>query len=155
MRLNFEIREIFLGICVEYFYFNRKRGKRLLLKRSFTKECKKSKQFYTNILQPFEFLLTKSFVYSFAVKKIEFGLTSEIFDFKKRLIFKNWFFFQDQSGSLSFKAFSFNRKRGKRLLLKRSFSKECKKSKQFYTNILQPFEFLLTKTFAYSFAVKK
>ena len=109
-----------------------------MMKKSFSKECKKSKQFYTNILQPFEFLLTKTFAYSFAVKKLSLN-------FEIREIFCG----------ICVEYFYFNRKRSKRQMMKKSFSKECKRSKQFYTNILQPFEFLLIKTFAYSFAVKK
>ena len=78
-----------------------------MMKKSFSKECKKSKQFYTNILQPFEFLLTKTFAYSFAVKKIEFGLTSEIFDFKKRLTFEYKYYKMKKCILLSFLTFSF------------------------------------------------
>ena len=60
----------FVALVFKYFSFNRKRGKRKTVKRSFQKTAKSEKNIFGNILHPSELLLNKPFVYSFAVKKI-------------------------------------------------------------------------------------
>ena len=64
-----EFVKSFVALVFKYFSFNRKRGKRKILKRSFHKAAKSEKNIFRNILHPFELLLNQPFVYSFAVKK--------------------------------------------------------------------------------------
>ena len=70
----------------------------------------------------------------------------EIFDFK--IIARNhlWYLCLD---------FSFNRKRDKRKIAKRTFQKMVKSEKNTFRNFLHPFGLLLNQPFVYSFVVKK
>ena len=65
-----EFVKAFVAFVFKYFSFNRKRGKRKILKRSFQKTAKSEKNIFRNILQPFEFLVNQPFVYLFCGKKI-------------------------------------------------------------------------------------